>query len=260
MEKAIIIGVYEFLGLHFCKKILEQGIAVEGIHIEIEDKELYIEEKKMEIGRNANFMENKLESIEEKESVCVIIDFYDFFVRNISIKFCSILAPYLEKMKKSKIILLLPIAAKREPFREEMEEVEKLMTDDLVVSSYYLPTVYGPWQPKEMVFQQLFLKEAGMIESVNVSSREWVYDALHVDEIIDFILEKNNSLRGRFLLTSGKENMWKLCAKELGFQYENKQEEPDVSLTDKIVVQSKLSYKEGLAGQKRNVLMLTNLL
>lgn len=253
MEKAIIVGAYEFLGFHFCKKFLEQGIVVEGIHVEIEDKELFIEEKKMEIGRNANFIENRIDRVEREEKAFVIIDFYDFFMRDVSYLFSRLVVPYLEKMKKCTFVLLLPLAAKKELFKEELIWKEKLMKDEHVVASFYLPTVYGPWQPLEMVFQQILLKKVNKLKRVNVSSKEWVYDALYVEDIVDYIIEETVHMSGEFILTSGMKNMWNLCAKELSFLYQEEEGEPNISINNKIVVPSKTPYQEGLANQRRNV-------
>ena len=42
MDKAIIIGVYEYLGFHLCLKFLEQGIEVTGVDTEMDDSDLFI--------------------------------------------------------------------------------------------------------------------------------------------------------------------------------------------------------------------------
>lgn len=65
MKKAIVFGAYQFLGFHICGALLEEGEEIIGVsfpNIHVDD----IEDKRMEIGRNANFSEiswNHLDSI-----------------------------------------------------------------------------------------------------------------------------------------------------------------------------------------------------
>ncbi|MEM5594163.1 hypothetical protein AAHH67_24715 [Niallia circulans] len=62
MKKAVIFGVYQFVGFHICSTLLEEGEEIIGIsypEISIED----LEDKRMEIGRNANFSEKSLDKL-----------------------------------------------------------------------------------------------------------------------------------------------------------------------------------------------------
>ncbi|MFC0417302.1 hypothetical protein ACFFHH_17985 [Cytobacillus solani] len=120
MDRAVIIGTYESLGFRFCTSLLEEGYEVTGIHYRNMDEEL-VEEKRMEIGRNANFQEvlqmEWLPPAEIQEQTLIIIDFNYFYLRKPG---CSLeISEHLEKFlvhndkkikdTQSKVICLLPI-------------------------------------------------------------------------------------------------------------------------------------------------------
>ena len=53
-------------------------------------------------------------------------------------------------------------------------------------SIFYLPTVYGPWQPMKYVFQQAINNPNGPI---SLDDREWTEDALYIDDVIEYYLK-----------------------------------------------------------------------
>src|SRR3954447_19141238 len=60
MDKAIIFGIYDFVSFHMGRTLLNKGLEVIGVHIEENSETSSFEEKRMEIGRNANFREISL--------------------------------------------------------------------------------------------------------------------------------------------------------------------------------------------------------
>lgn len=126
MDRAVIIGIYESLGFHFCTSLLEEGYEVTGIHYRNMDEEL-VEQKRMEIGRNANFQEvlqkEWLPFAEIQEQTLIIIDFDFFYLRNSS--YSLELSKYLQQFfvqnekkirdTQSKVVCLFPIEDNESP-------------------------------------------------------------------------------------------------------------------------------------------------
>ncbi|WP_313800647.1 hypothetical protein [Cytobacillus sp.] len=148
MDRAVIIGIYESLGFHFCTSLLEEGYEVTGIHYSDMDEEL-VEQKRMEIGRNANFQEvlqkEWLPSAEIQEQTLIIIDFDFFYLRHSSqaIEISKYLQQfYVQNEKKirdtqSKVVCLLPIEDNESPndlFSRMIQNVEANDDDYLYFS------------------------------------------------------------------------------------------------------------------------------
>ena len=55
MDKAIIVGVYEFIGFHLCEALLQEGIEVYGVDLPIDTSDHVVNEKRILIGINSNF-------------------------------------------------------------------------------------------------------------------------------------------------------------------------------------------------------------
>lgn len=260
MEKAVIVGVFEFLGFHFCKRILDEGIEVVGIQPDIDEDNYLIEEKRLEIGRNANF--SYINSMDKwnvsNEPVTLIVDFYDFFVKKNEgfILNSTLFEKMAEKMNQenSKVIFLIPILLKsraqyKQGYLKLMEKVEQLQGKNIPIQTFYLPTIYGPWQSEEFLFQQAMSLEE---EQWQLNDREWTGDALYVEDIVADILniiEKNNE---SFLLKSGETDAWSKCAKYLNITLSPTSEEK-LDFHDNEIIVGTSSLEEGLEKQKRLV-------
>lgn len=59
MDKVLVLGALDELGFEMTALLLEEGYEVSGIHLQTGDETLY-ENRRMEIGRNANFEEMDL--------------------------------------------------------------------------------------------------------------------------------------------------------------------------------------------------------
>src|SRR4051812_35895178 len=85
MDKAVIFGVFDFVSFHMCKTLLNKGLEVNGVHIEKMDKVLFQNEKRLEVGRNANFLEQALVEWEKKKEhesmrTMLVISLYDLYM------------------------------------------------------------------------------------------------------------------------------------------------------------------------------------
>ncbi|WP_316571091.1 hypothetical protein [Neobacillus sp. YIM B06451] len=80
MGEALIIGVFERLGFHLCKRLLEMGYEVGGISLSPSPDETE-ENMELEIGRNSNFVKMPIDAVETHfigEKV-VIFSLYDLY-------------------------------------------------------------------------------------------------------------------------------------------------------------------------------------
>ncbi len=269
MDKAVILGALEFIGFYFCEKMLEMGYEVQGIHFENQNDKL-VDEKKLQIGRNANFIEKKIEdwlndTKQASEKQIFILDFYDLYIgfRDALLQnqqLATQLAEYFEKRKQQNdlVVFILPIQYLADDERNDSigllkDFLEKFSTQAVSSQFLYLPAVYGRWQPSVCCFQKWF---EGKHENVNESDeREWKGDALYADDLIVPMIEIiEEGKPGHYLLESGEANRWKKCAEFLTIQYAE-DERLTVSVDDEIVrvsLSKNTSIPDSLAKQQEH--------
>lgn len=260
LDKVCLYGVFEFTGFHLCKRFLEKGFGVEGIHFDTE-RELFLEEKRLEVGRNANFNESSLSL--DGQKLVTIIPIYDWFMANKegNKKVFREIAPFLKE--DHQIVYLLPIQLLTNwPNEEALEEVRNFMDQTKKIGQciqyFYLPTIFGPWQPSSFLFQRELLNQ---IYTVNeqVEVREWPFDAIYVDDVLDPLIERIESGEaGSFLIESGIPKSWELCAEILQLEQSLGKNFEDVKLnmddgTKKIRLSDITPYQEALKAQKEHV-------
>ncbi|ETI68634.1 hypothetical protein [Neobacillus vireti] len=228
MDKAVIFGVYEFVSFHACKTLLDKGVEVVGIHINEIENNFFLEDKRLEIGRNANFNEQtlaELENYREEADVktAFILSVYDLYVLNKEAilrkeKVIESIFHFLERNQNHiELILLLPIQMLGT--NREIELTDFLNKAGSRVKNsqiFYLPAIYGPWQPKAFLFQQAIISKFQKQE-LRMANREWTNDVLFVEDAAASIFEiletrKYGGLRKSYLLISGKKSYWTSCA------------------------------------------------
>lgn len=253
MDKAVIFGVYEFVGFYLCKELLEQGYEVKGILFN-PSTDAYIEEKRLEIGRNANFTEKiigeweELEHEDESPSL-IIISIYDLFMgyKEKLLNSEAMNKRFFQQIDNRKgnqnqIVCLLPIQLLVQSIHSDGINdlrffLEKLKGMGKGVQYYYLPSIFGPWQPATFFFQKSMLnilKEN--VEQTDI--REWSMDAVFIEDAINTIIKNMKSGNvGHFVLESGLTNQWKECADWLNIdpQFRYLAEREDLILDDHMV-------------------------
>jgi hypothetical protein len=90
MDKVLVLGALEELGFEMTALLLEEGYEVRGIHLQTGQETIY-NERRMEIGRNANFEEIGLndwlqQSDFNTTSTWVFLNNYDENVRHVWMK------------------------------------------------------------------------------------------------------------------------------------------------------------------------------
>lgn len=250
MDKAIIVGTYEFLGFHLCKKLLEDGYEVIGIHCPFREEELYKEEKNLEIGRNGNFFERGMDDWETNidEPSILFIDYYDFFMRRVEGEFHKIFHEKNLSNYKQMMILLPQTLLMNDSFIVERKNIESSL-ERVDCKKIYLPTIFGPWQGEMFSFQQR-LKDKN--RPIIVDEREWQGDAIDVEDAVKTIVSLFQSSQSEILLSSEEGDGWTKCAKLLSLPYKEIELNNKICVYKHIVKQSK-DIKVSLENQQRMI-------
>lgn len=223
MEKAVILGVYDFIGYGLCRYLLDNGVEIEGVHIVDRHDHFFTEEKRMEVGRNANFSEISFKEWKNSGADNLIfISLYEHLNNNEKREqFNKALMGKLENLNRSdqKLILILPayLALKQESSANHPFDLLRFIENkNLSVLEIYVPTIYGPWQPEQYFFQQSLNSLHEGSGTPVIADWEWTHDALFIDDAVETIIEIAESNKiGKYLLISGENNQWLNCAEEL---------------------------------------------
>ena len=267
LDKACIFGVYEFIGFHLCKRFLENGFSVEGIHLDTE-RELFLEEKRLEVGRNANFNEKSFPlSGQNVETDVTIIPIYDWFMTytNSKLNYKKLfpkIVQYLKNAPKTNFVYLLPIQLLTDWQDGEVEEIRNFIDQtknmEQCIQYFYLPTIFGPWQPDSFLFQRELLHQINN-DNVQIEAREWPFDAIYIEDLLTSLIERIESGEsGSFLIESGIPKSWELCAeilqldKSLGKVFDDVKLKVDDGVK-KITLKEVTPYQESLMTQKEHV-------
>ncbi|RDU35565.1 hypothetical protein DRW41_17675 [Neobacillus piezotolerans] len=197
MEGALIIGVFERLGFHLCKKLLEMGYEVRGISLN-PSPDGSEEDMELEIGRNSNF--EKL-PIESARALCgrdqaLIFSLYDLYTeRKITRPHSERLAGDLEELirlndKWDSVVLLIPDSLGRQhPEECEINPIEKAV--ELAEGSaervlrVILPSNGNTRPVEEQSAKKNICQNAGQTPSESCEGSDWREAAERIALLID---------------------------------------------------------------------------
>ncbi len=225
MKKAMVIGSLGFIGFSLSKRLLEEGFEVIGIDHFSEKQDQLKEQKLLEIARNSNliYINNPIENLtlQEVAENCDILYYclYDSDINknNINTK----RAKMKEILKKimdycNEITCKFVYLSSYESINQRNEIGQMKMEEEYEIEKYsklnknfsfhilQLPTVYGPWQPDSMTFQQLIMgKDSPTIDPI----RE---DAIFVEDLVEILLELPTDLdvNKTIKISSNRKNQW----------------------------------------------------
>jgi hypothetical protein len=267
MDKVIIYGTYHFLGFNLCEKLLEEGIQVCGFQLNETNHEDFLEEKKLLIGRNANF-EEKIVGGEDKylveetlnSEIIIVISFYDVYYSsdaNPLPTYKKIITNIMQQYSQStclKVLCLFPIDYIHDFPEILMEQINLLKGQNIPVQMIYLPTIFGPWQPSVFLFQQYLLKEYQNTEP-KLDKRESTLDAIYINDLMKTILQLmcSNELND-VLIQSSTSEQWEKGATHLELKHMDFKKQKQIEGNIKIMkVKESISIGEGLEQQKRHL-------
>lgn len=224
MERAAIIGIYDFIGYSLCRHMLDLGVEVIGIQPEGTKEDYFTEEKRLEIGRNANFTEIRLRDwdVKESEGILYVSLFESLLTRNNTDALLEALISKLEDsdLKSLPAVIILPAYFAQENVGmrgAEAKMIALISSQDSNLLTFYLPTIYGPWQPQECFFHQVMSQYSNGERKVpDLRTWEWTHDCLYIDEAVKMIKQMAESgNQGQYILSSGEQDRWLQCAGEL---------------------------------------------
>lgn len=209
MDQTIIVGMYQFVGFHLTKYLLEHGNDVIGIDWELN------EGKELEIGRNANFSFQKPSSLSDmnvSNEKTIYISWYDFNKRRsvFSVEETEeiLLALHswsmLPNENRPEVVLLYPLGVESQQILTIVEQAEWMKV-------VYLPTIYGPGQSEESAFE-VSIQKKSRSEIEKALACEYKNDAIFIDDLLAS-LPQITTLNERIITVKSKqENQWSLCA------------------------------------------------
>jgi nucleoside-diphosphate-sugar epimerase len=264
MDKIIIVGTYEFIGYQLCLSLLEQGREVIGIHLNTHSQDLFLEEKRFGIGRNSNFIERDETFFDSSDPLSdpmiLFIDYYSFYFKREEKKLSSIINTNFLKMDSIHFVFTLPVQLIHETGLIERTLFQE--SDEKVATTiFFLPTIYGPWQPMKYVFQQALCNPNG---SIILDEREWTEDALYINDVMEIILQELEGKRKKvYLFKSKVEEHWKKVLRILlgkseleSTHYKQEPLNPDITVIDV----GDTEPQDGIENQKRHLSGLKKIL
>ncbi|WP_338449054.1 hypothetical protein R4Z09_23000 [Niallia oryzisoli] len=260
MDKAVIIGAYEFIGFHLCLSLLEKGVEVIGIHLPSLHDDDYLEEKRLSVGRNSNFIEKDETFFEPGQSLLdnsvLFIDYYSYYRMHKENELESMINQSIVN-GAAQCILIVPVQLSNKTFAADFPlQLVKRQKDFQI---YYLPTVYGPWQPHHFTFQKALLNPD---KPLKIDKREWTNDALFISDVITRILaqvEKKENLE--ILLESSINDHWYKAASTILKNTTIEKTNEELKVNEDIVVLQVdgTILSEGVETQKRHLVRLKQL-
>ncbi|WP_066294949.1 hypothetical protein [Bacillus sp. FJAT-29937] len=270
MDRAVIIGAFQFLGFHFCRSLLDLGFEVVGVRSENEEKDAHLIEKRMEIGRNANFseinMSELLSQVELHAQTLILIDYYSFSAagQRVLSKEDHVLERFIINNKQkiaetdTRIISLLPV----QWLHQKNKNIQHILENEIISHRIFLPTIYGPWQPNSFLFQQYLMKLSNPDRELSIHDCEWVHDTLYIGDIVEPILKlAETTSADAYTLKSDIPHYWKKCAEYLSIPADvlemipNK-DAPERSEIKIKTVKNRTLFSEGIENQKRHLKMI----
>jgi nucleoside-diphosphate-sugar epimerase len=232
MDKAVIFGVYDFISFHLCKALLDIGFEVTGVILESEREIDFLDEKRLEIGRNANYTEypysNWIHTYEETEAI--VLSLYDLYMQYKETilkesEMKELLTNYFSKIQNRslKFIILAPSQLLTKPIEEKSFKVIEdfiMKLNELTpqVQLFYLPAIFGPWQPESFMYQHTIVNKIQRNSNFK-GIREDTGDVLYIKDVIDLIIDLMDSGKpGSYLVESGMKGQWELGAAYLQIQ------------------------------------------
>ncbi|MGD6899447.1 NAD(P)-dependent oxidoreductase [Bacillus infantis] len=249
MNRAIVVGAYEFLGFHLTMKLLDRGLEVTGIVPGSMGDDRYTADKELLVGRNANFTVYSEADWKAKGSIeephLIFLSLYDYYFREEpELASWEGMFGHLEASIEetgSKPVILMPVQ-----YYGDREEG----SCHAGALKIYLPTLFGRWQPSAFAFQRtiegLGKKDNAMLEHKG--------DAIHAAEAAEGIIEAAETKgSGTLLLWSGEKGRWGKCAQHLGMKEPADCSPPIAPEADRKIIREETPYHIVLDKQQEYV-------
>jgi nucleoside-diphosphate-sugar epimerase len=242
LDQFIVIGVYQFIGFHLAKDLLDRGEVVNGCDWECD------EDKDLEIGRNANFsfiQPAELTASSVTDQTTIYISWYDLQRRNRASYewLVDVLSKWAKLEKQPNVLIFQSLAAGEQdqfPFGKTL----------------YLPTIYGPWQHESMVFEAK-IRNKPSADIQFALEKEYKLDAIYISDLIGSLEKVWTMSEQKVGIKSKKNNQWIQCAERLFQPNDSRLLEwkapPESKIEAEIyVVKNQVSPQVGIAKQQEH--------
>ena len=237
MTNHIVLSPYSFVGFEICNCLMEEGMEVTGVDLPVEINPMEKEEKELFLGRNSNFKVMKHDEMmrdPEHNDYIYISDQYEKWLE------------YIEK---------IPSKNKKTIVYVVMDTRFKKTIPTLINTTIILPTVYGPWQPKDTFLYKCLSQERFPFEQYDLEDKN---DAIYSSDAAAAILEISMLEHGIYRVQTDIKDHWRRLLKELGYEVmldARKTNYPFISETDvkKYRTNTKISPEEGIDMVKRHI-------
>ena len=237
MTNHIVLSPYSFVGFEICNCLMEEGMEVTGVDLPVEINPMEKEEKELFLGRNSNFKVMKHDEMMrewEDNDYIYISDHYEKWLE------------YIEK---------IPSKNKKTIVYVVMDTRFKKTIPTLINTTIILPTVYGPWQPKDTFLYKCLSQERFPFEQYDLEDKS---DAIYSSDAAAAILEISMLEHGIYRVQTDIKDHWRRLLKELGYEVmldARKTNYPFIYETDvkKYRTNTKISPEEGIDMVKRHI-------
>lgn len=204
MEQILVAGACSFIGFHIAEGLLEQGFLVTGLDLTDGSGNERKEEMLLAIGRNANFTmaEESLDGLYSK----IIVPLYGKDEDHA--RLFSLLGDIMGSSEKKPDIYCFRSLA---PLPEGMEKISAALAGEGSARMFYLPTVYGPWQPDSMAFEA-GIRNFPPDRIKQAADAEYRQDAIYIEDLREELPDILKQLPGVMMIRTGKSGLWEECA------------------------------------------------
>ncbi|WP_018665220.1 hypothetical protein [Heyndrickxia acidiproducens] len=252
MNQALVIGAHQFAGFELCKALLNQGCSVVAVDEETEEIMVHTE-KWMEVGRNANLVYQQAALFTDREAFTCFLPVYDYYIQRDKEKL-ERMASFLNQIagQVEKHILIFPAHILTDQERESW--IPPLQFKESLCFEFYVPTLYGPYQPRQLAFHQII--SGSTRPDLTYEDR----DALFISDAAEAVVQtvEKGQTGGKYFLQSREGNTWEEIARYLNEELFKtiplpEQHTVDQKDLDAITVSPSLSYQEAIMMQIRQM-------
>lgn len=218
MKRVMVVGAFTFIGYSLVKRLLQEGIEVIGLGVEdLQHFSMWSEEKMLLIGRNAGFTYHCEQERNEwnQEVDCIYICYLN---PNSHDKFDSKSFLNLYESQSKRVVFLSSIPRNIENGDFDNSPFAILEKQVSTLPNYLIlrvPEVYGPWQPRSKVFQQLL--EAQLRQETIPVIKECMDDVVFVEDVAACLFQCSSSTEcGTFHVEGKEEDAWEKGIRILG--------------------------------------------
>ncbi|MCP3742177.1 hypothetical protein [Rossellomorea sp. BNER] len=248
MNQAVVLAAQDFLGFEICSSLLENGYEVKAL-----DQTEDMAGKWLEIGRNANIQYSSMNNVPELlKNFDIYLPIYDLITQEQRSSFYEFIEEFIKEKEAliSNAIMIFPLNMREKDEDKLGEQIMATFIDRKIsLTTYYLPTLFGPYQSKEYLYQKILTEEN------RENFTHFIDDpisVIYVKDAADVIVNHEKDEKD-YLLLSSVEKSWEKALSEIHSnpnQYKKKKREIPSGL-EILKVKPSLTFQEVFELQRK---------